>query len=213
VIFNNCSGLDNLTGSNFTKAGLNVSGTDIDMNVTNAYIAGEGSLNFGALSKIYLDTDDGGVGNVVQSNGASGLIWAPAGGYNSYWNVFFDNGQQTVKSDTTITLYEKLDQANILPSKRMLFNCIFNFSNTTSNPVLTFSLVRITGGPDETLQSFTQSLSRNGHHSTPINFDWIMTGDFTLSFKITVTSNNGATISTDTNDYYSVKVDELQDGA
>lgn len=208
VIFNNCSGLDNLAGSNFTKVGLTVTGTDINVNQTNSYIAS--SLNLASGSKIYLNNDDGGVGNVIQSNGESGLIWAPSGGFNSYWNVFYDNGQQTVKPNAgSIILYQRNDQFNIIPNLRMLFKCLFNFSVTNANPLLTLSLVRIQGVVETTLQTFTQSLSRNGHHSQPINFDWTMDGDYSLSFKV-VASVSVGNISTDVNDYYSVTVDELR---
>lgn len=210
VIFNNCSGLGNLTGNNYTKAGITNAGTDIDLNINNGYVAPNGTLTLGSGSKIILDEDDGGVGNVIQSNGASGLIWAPNGGYDSYRNVFYDNGQQTVKpASTSIILYQKLDQFNIVPNLRMLFKCIFNFSVTTANPNLTVSLIRIEGATETNLQSFVQSLSRNGHHNFPINFDSVMDDNYSLSFKITASVSAG-NISTDANDYYSVIVDQIQ---
>ena len=210
VIFNNCSGLDNLIGNNYTKAGITNTGTDINLNINNGYIAPNGTLNLGLQSKIILDEDDGGVNNVLTSNGASGLTWTPVGGYNSYWNVLYENGQQTVKSPAdSIILYQKLEQYNILPNLRMLFKCIFNFSISNSNPNLTLSLVRIQEATETTLQSFVQSLSRSGHHSFPVNFDFVMDGDYSLSFKI-VASVSAGNISTDAVDYFSVIVDEIQ---
>lgn len=210
VIFNNCSGLGNLTGDNYTKAGITNAGTDINLNINNGYVAPNGTLTLGLQSKIILDEDDGGVGNVITSNGASGLIWSPQGGYNSYWNVLYENGQQTVKGPAnSITLYQKLDQFNILPNLRMLFKCIFNFSVSNANPNITLSLIRIDGETETNLQSFVQSLSRNGHHSFPVNFDWVMVDDYSLSFKI-VASVNAGTIATDLTDYFSVIVDQIQ---
>jgi hypothetical protein len=91
----------------------------------------------------------------------------------------------------------------------MLFKCIFNFSISGSANIR-FSLIRILEETETTLQEFTQSLSRNGHHCFPINFDWQMTAEYDLSFKITATMLNSNTISVDTNDYYSIIVDELQ---
>ena len=210
VIFNNCSGLDNLIGNNYTKAGITNSGTDINLNINNGYIAPNGTLTLGSGSKIFLDEDDGGVGNVITSNGASGLIWSPQGGYNSYWNVLYENSQQTVKGPSpSIILYQKLDQYNILPNLRMLFKCIFNFSVSNANPNISLSLIRIDGETETTLQSFIQTLSRNGHHSFPVNFDFVMDDDYSLSFKI-VASINAGDIATDLTDYYSIIVDEIQ---
>jgi hypothetical protein len=156
--------------------------------------------------------DDGGVGNVIQSNGASGLIWAPSGGFSSYWNVFYDNGQQTVKTNSNIILYQRIDQYNILPNLRMLFKCIFNFSVSSPNPLLTLSLIRIQGVVETNLQTFTQMLSRTGHHNYPVNFDWVMDSDYSISFKVVATVSSGS-IATDANDYYSVTVDEIRANA
>jgi len=176
----------------------------------------EGRLIIGANNPSYSgDTyggDDGGVNNVLTSNGAQGLIWTPAGGYNSYWNVLYENGAQTSKTGNNtipITLFERLGQGNIVPNLRMLFKCLFNFSISNASPNITFRLIQIEAGTETVLQTFIQSFSRNGHHSYPINFDWVMTGDYTLSFKI-IAEISAGTISTDTTDYYSVIVDELQ---
>ena len=210
VVFNNCSGLDNLSGSNFTKVGLTVSGSDINVNQTNSYIAS--SLNMASASKIYIGGDDGGVGNVIQSNGVLGLIWAPTGGFDSYRNVFFDNAVQTVKSGLTIDLYQRLNQFNIIPNLRMLFKCLFNFRITNASPNVTFELYRIQGVTETLLQSFEQSFSRTGHHSYPINFDWVMDSEYSLSFVIRATTS-ADTIQTDANDYVSITVDQLQNSA
>jgi len=179
------------------------------------YISDEGRLIIGANNPSYSgDTyggDDGDVNKVLTSNGANGLVWSPAGGYNSYWSVLYinDNQESAQSNLSTITLFQKLDQFNILPDKRMLFKCIFNFS-ISGNANIRFSLIRILEETETTLQEFTQSFSRNGHHSFPVNFDWQMTAEYDLSFKITATMLNSQTISVDTNDYYSIIVDELQ---
>jgi len=179
------------------------------------YISDEGRLIIGADNPAYLPNgtyggDDGDVNKVLTSNGSQGLIWSPAGGFNSYWNVLYINDNQASAQTnlSTITLYERFTY-NILPNKRMLFKCIFNFS-ISGNSNITFALIRIQGETETTLQDFTQSFNRNGHHSFPINFDWIMDEGYDLRFKITATMGNSQTISVDTNDYYSVIVDELQ---
>ena len=208
VIFNNCSNLDNLMGNNYTKVGLTTAGTDIDLHQTNSYLSG--SLNFAPGSKIYLDNDDGAVGNVLQTNGISGLVWAPSGGYDAFRNVFYENAQQTVKSASAITLFSKVSQANIIPDLRCLMQCIFNFSLSSNNPTLTFTLV-----DDDTsavLQTRTQSMTSNGHHNFPINFDFITPSVYTLSFSINVSASEG-NVSTDANDFYSITMNQLQNSA
>ena len=176
----------------------------------------EGKLIIGANNPSYsgytYGGDDGGTGKCITSDGVNGLVWSPVGGYNGYRNVLYENALQTSKSgnDTTpIILYEKLDQFNIVPNLRMLFKCLFNFSISNANPDVEFKLIRIDGVIETVLQSFIQSFSRNGHHAYPINFDFIMNSDYSLSFKITAQPTAG-TIATDIKDYCSLIVDQLQ---
>ena len=182
------------------------------------FIDDYGRLNINANNPSYSDGsyggDNGGVGNVLQSNGLQGLIWAPAGGFSSYRNVFIYNNVQTEKRNLiTINLFERLNQDNIIPELRMLFKCIFNFSITNASPNITFELIQIDGLNENLLQAFVQSFSRNGHHSYPINFEWVVDPDlYVLSFKIRATVSAG-TISTDVNDYVSVEVLQLQNPA
>jgi len=176
----------------------------------------EGKLIIGANNPSYSgDTyggDDGGTGKVLTSDGQNGLIWTPVGGYNGYRNVLYENSLQTAKSgnDTTpIILYEKIDQFNIVPNLRMLFKCLFNFSISNGSPDVEFKLIKIDGVIETVLQSFIQSFSRSGHHAYPVNFDYIMSGDFSLSFKITAQPTAG-NITTDIKDYFSIITDQLQ---
>jgi hypothetical protein len=146
----------------------------------------------------------------LSTDGENGLKLTPTGGFSSYWNVFFDNDKQTVKSgDSTdpIILYEKLNVQNIIPTLRMLVKCIFNFTISNGSPDIIFRLVMIDGATENPVQSFTQTLSRSGHHSFPINFNYIM--PYSFAFKITALVSAG-TIATDITDYYSVIVDEVQ---
>ena len=181
------------------------------------FIDDYGRLIIGANNPSYSgDTyggNDGGVGNVLQSNGIQGLIYAPNGGFSAYRNCFIYNNIQSAKSGITINLFERLNQDNIIPELRMLFKCIFNFSITNASPNITFDLIQIDGVNENLLQSFVQSFSRNGHHSYPINFNWVVDPDlYVLSFKIRATVSSG-TISTDISDYVSVEVLQLQNTA
>jgi hypothetical protein len=186
-------------------------------NGTKAHIIDNyGRLIIGANNPSYSgDTyggNDGGVGNVLQSNGLQGLIWAPAGGFSSYRNVNFFDNIQTPKSGITIDLFERLNQDNIIPQLRTNFKCIFNFSISNPSPNITFELIQIDGLNENLLQAFVQSFSGNGHHSYPINFNWVMDANYSLSFKIRATTSAG-TISTSVNDYVSVEVLQLQNTA
>jgi len=91
----------------------------------------------------------------------------------------------------------------------MLFKCIFNFNITNANPDIIFKLVLIDGVTENEVQDFTQTFSKSGHHSFPINFNWIMNGNYSLSFKITAQVSAGD-IETEVTDYYSVILDEVQ---
>jgi len=204
VIINNCAGLKSFL-SNATLIGMNA--------LVNT---GESRNTATTIDSKYLlingvSTSDS-VNQNLTTNGINGFKLTPTGGYNSYWNVFFDNDVQTIKSGTTTTpiiLYERLEQYNIIPNLRMLFKCLFNFTITNGSPNIIFRLIIIDGATETSVQNFTQTFSRNGHHSYPINFNWVMDSNFNLSFKITALVSDG-TIATDTTDYYSVILDEVQ---
>ena len=169
-----------------------------------------GSLIVGANNPTYSGSsyggDDGGTNKVLTSDGVNGLKWTPIGGLNSFYNVFYENKQQTVKSGGTITLFSKVNQLNIIPDLRCLVQCAFNFSLSNNNDVLTFSII-----DDDTstiLKTLTQSITSNGHQNMAISFDFTMPSVYSLSYSITVKSNH--TISTDANDFYSICFNEIQ---
>jgi len=202
VIINNCAGLKSFS-TNCTLIGMNA--------LVNT---GESRNTATTLDFKYLLINGASTNTSVNKNlttdGTNGLKLTPTGGFSSYWNVFFDISGQTVKSEdstTPIILYEKLNVQNIIPELRMLVKCIFNFRITNANPDITFRLVLIDGATEDTVQYFTQSFSRSGHHSFPINFNYIM--PYSFAFKITAQVSAG-TIATDITDYYSVIVDEVQ---
>jgi hypothetical protein len=204
VIINNCAGLSEFP-TNATLIGMNV------------LLLGESLNTTTTTNTKYMivagDTTKNSVNQVITTNGTQGLKLTPVGGANSYWNVSFDNGQQTVKNSVggLITLYETAGVGNLLPNKRILFKCIFNFTISATNSDIVFTLY-YTETTDVDIQHFTQSLSRNGHHSMPITFNYTIPENPTIynfPFKITAQTTNG-TIATDVKDYYSVIVDELQ---
>ena len=153
--------------------------------------------------------DNGGINKALCSNGEAGLIWQPVGGFNSFYNVMYENKQQSIKSSTNITLFSIVNQANIIPDLRCVVQFIANFSLSNNNMTLTFTF-----NDDDTntnLQSITQSFSTNGHNSQAINFNFTMPSVYTLSFSIKVSTGNvNNTVSTDENDFYSIIFNELQ---
>jgi len=204
VIINNCAGLISFP-TTCTLIGMNVLATTGESRITATNLDSKYLLINGVSTYSSINQN-------LTTDGANGIKLTPTGGYNSYWNVFFDNGVQTVKSEdstTPIILYERLNQFNIIPNLRMLFKCIFNFNITNANPDIIFKLVLIDGVTENEVQDFTQTFSKSGHHSFPINFNWIMNGNYSLSFKITAQVSAGD-IETEVTDYYSVILDEVQ---
>jgi hypothetical protein len=148
--------------------------------------------------------DSGENNKVLTSNGVSGLKWTPMGGdYSSYTNQFL-SGQQTVKGSTSITLLTG-SFANKLPDYPTIVDCVFNFSVSTSNPTLT---ITYTNNNDSSTVSYTQSLSRNGHHIFPVKFLVAQDGEYDYDFTITGSLSTG-TISTDANDFYSTEFRQI----
>ena len=156
--------------------------------------------------------DNGDTNNVLTSNGSSGLKWTPIGGPSSFYNVMYENGQQTAKLGTTggISLFTKAEQTNILPSKNSLIQFIANFS-TSQNGIITFDLID-DNNPTTPLDTIIQTVKTNGpnkHFHIPVNFDFVMPNVYTLSFTIRATPEVGD-ISTDADDFYSIVFNEIQ---
>lgn len=152
--------------------------------------------------------DDGSVNKVLTSDGVSGLKWTEAGGaYSSYTN-FFLSGQQTVKpSASSIILLEGTDLGNKLPTFPTIVDCIFNFSiSAGGTSVLTITYYN---DKEATSQFYTQSLTRSGHHIFPVKFQINGDGQSLYSFHIIAAISTG-TISTDTNDFYSVEFRQIK---
>ena len=151
--------------------------------------------------------NDGGVNNVLTSDGVGGLKWTVAGGdYSSYTN-FFLSGQQTVKPAASSIILLADVQANKLPTFPTMVDCVFNFSITSSGTsVLT---ITYTNNLQSTSQFYTQSLTRNGHHIFPVKF--LINGDVQSTYDFTITAAiSTGTISTDTNDFYSVEFRQIK---
>jgi hypothetical protein len=175
-------------------------------------INNNGQLIVGASDPTFTDSkyggDDGGVNKVLTSDGVSGLKWTPAGGdYSSYTNQFF-SGQQTPKTEpfnTPITLFNETFY-NKLTGYPTIVDCVFNFSVSSNSTDLT---ITYTNNLESTSQSYTQSLSRNGHHIFPVKFQ--INGDnqssYNCSITATVTSGN---ISTDVKDFYCLEFRQIK---
>jgi hypothetical protein len=180
-------------------------------NGTKALIINDnGQLVVGANNPSYSGNtyggDDGGVNKVLTSDGVSGLKWTPAGGdYSSYTNQFF-SGQQTVKSPaTSITLFNETFY-NKLTTYPTIVDCVFNFSVSAGSTDLT---ITYTNNLESTSQSYTQSLSRNGHHIFPVKFQ--INGDNQSSYNCSITAAvSSGNISTDVKDFYCLEFRQIK---
>jgi hypothetical protein len=141
---------------------------------------------------------------VLTSDGVAGFKFEENGGNYSILCNNFLSGQQTVKSGISIDLFNNNGSGfgNKFPEFPTIFTCIFNFSTSSNNCILTLQL-----NDNFTIASYTQSLSRNGHHNISVTFLLQPTGNYDYQFAILASVDNG-TISTDANDYYSIKVEQ-----
>ena len=151
--------------------------------------------------------DDGGVNNVLTSDGVQGLKWTPIGGvYSSYTN-FFLSGQQTVKpAASSIVLLEGTDLSNKLPIYPTIVDCVFNFTVSAGSSDLTITYYN---DKEATSQSYIQSISRNGHHIFPVKFQINGDSQYLYSFRI-VAEVSAGNISTDVKDFYSVEFRQIK---
>lgn len=197
AIFNNCAGLITYP-SNATLFGMNVLTT------------GESRSTSTTLDSLYMRiggvSTSSSVNDVITTNGISGFKLTPTGGPDSYRNVFFESGQNTVKSSTTITLYEKIGQINVIPDLRTLYKFNFGLSHVGTGEI-TYNLYDTTGA-DVLIQSIIQT-SAGGHHTIPLFFSQTLATVYTLNFRLDATS--AGVISTDASDYYSVEVCQIKD--
>jgi hypothetical protein len=142
---------------------------------------------------------------VLTSDGYNGMKWDENGGAYSVLTEHFKYGQQTVQSGSSIPLYAITGLYNKLPNFNCIYSCVFNFSTSSNNCILTLTLDDTVNTP----QVYTQSFTNNGHHSIPVNFIMPATGGYDFNFTITGAVDNG-TISTDTNDFYNVRIDQVK---
>ena len=201
VIINNSAGLISFP-TNATLIGMNVLTT------------GESRLSTTTLDAPYLliggSSTSGSVNEVLTTDGVSGLKLTPMGGQASFFNVFFETKNYTTPlSATTITLFEVANQAGIIPNLRTVINFNANFSFTLSPQVALFKLINTDTSTE--IQSFRQTITGTTHQHIPLQFNFTMPDVYTLSYKIEVTTVAGlSAISVDTDDFYSIMVNEIQ---
>ena len=171
----------------------------------------KGKSDISELTELqYIITQDGddsrnNTNKVLTSNGEQGLKWEENGGAYSTSTRHILSGQQTVKSNSFITLFS-LDEAiyNKLPDASTVFDCVFNFSVSSNN-----TLLQLLINDGLNTQSFNQSLSNNGHHNLAIKFNLPPDSRYDYNFGITASVSVG-TISTDVNDFYSVQINQVK---
>ena len=150
--------------------------------------------------------DNGDVNKVLTSDGANGLKWTVAGGdYSSYTNQFF-SGQSAVTSGSSITLAAGNSILNKLAGFPTIVDCVFNFSASANNSVATITYTNVNTSAQGT---YTQSLSRNGHHVLPLKFLVAQDANSDYNYTITLSVSNG-TVATDGNDFYSIEFRQIK---
>ena len=158
--------------------------------------------------------DDGGTDKVLTSNGTAGLKWTPAGGPSSFYNVMYENAQQTAKpavAGPSVDLFIR-NQTGFIPTLNCLVQFIANFS-TTQNCTVLFELIN--NSVPSVLSTATQTVRNNGvnkHFHIPVNFSFAMPNASTLNFTIRATASVGD-ISVDTDDFYSIIVNQIRPSA
>lgn len=131
--------------------------------------------------------------------------YPPIDGFSSYTNQFL-SGQQTIKSNTTITLLSNASLANKLQNYPTIVDCIFNFSISANNANLT---IKYTNNNTSNIYSYTQGLTSNGHHILPVKFLIPEDTFYDYNFEIVAMISTG-TISTGTDDFYSVEFKQIK---
>ena len=204
VIINNCAGHITFP-TNATLIGMNVLTTGESLNTAttsnNQYFIIDNNSTSASTNQ------------VLTTNGAAGLKLTPIGGPSSFYNVFYDTQQYTTTTTgTTITLYEIYNQANILDNKRMVINFVANFALTVPNQIGLFQLYNISPDPPELIQTIRQQLTGTTHWHIPLQFEtFIPEGIYTFSYRIVMTTVGGLIdITTDTDDFYSIMVNQVQ---
>jgi hypothetical protein len=119
----------------------------------------------------------------------------------------FLSGQQTTKSGASINLYTNVGSSfgNKFAEFPTIFTCIFNVSiSDGSNNILTLTL-----NDGFNTSSYTQSIQRTGHH--PVSVEFLLPVNNSYEYEFTISASvSSETISTDLNDYYSIKVQQVK---
>ena len=195
VIINNCAGHISFP-VNATLIGMNV------LAVTGESRNTATTTDSTTVKLKFLDISTGNtsasVNQMLVTDGEDGLKVAPSGGYNSFWNVFYETQQYTVEtadSGTSIILYQKIDQANLLLNKRIVINFVANFAISVAGTAI-FKLQKVINPTTfEDIQTITQRLTGTTHWHIPLQFNTV-TDDFLLSvlpqLSVPVTCKNNS---------------------
>jgi hypothetical protein len=144
---------------------------------------------------------------VLTTDGAQGFKLTPVGGEFSNYNVLYLDGQQTIKTGANIDMVVIPSTFGKIASLGLMWSGIFNFSTSTSSTNLTITLT------DKGItKTYTQALSRNGHHQISFNMWQASNGQFDIDATVNFAVSSGS-ISTDTSDYYSLQVYNIKNFA
>ena len=152
--------------------------------------------------------DDGGANKVLTSNGDSGLKWVQAPLFNVPMYLLFETKNfSSPTTGTTINLFSS-SNLTVFPEYRLIIQFNANFSCADTPQTGVFNLINTT--TSSLLQTYRQTLNNN-HQHIPLQFNTVIPAGITsFSFAIQITTVLGtASLSIDTNDFYSIIVSNI----
>lgn len=202
VIMSNCAGLLSFPSNlQATLVGLNVLTTGTSRtDTTNINLSQNGTISFTNPSYISIDGQSSSalVNYVIAANGASGLKWVPFANALFFCDSY--SGQLSTASGNSLTIFQKVGQLNIVPTKPSIMMFSLNITVAGGADVLTLTL------QNDDDSSVLDTLNYNvGNNSQTISgqFNFTMPNIYTLNYSIIgslVTHN----ISTNTHSAYGI---------
>ena len=208
VIFSNCANFQSLpSATKSTLIGLNVLSTG-ESQVSATTVDSSKYFNIVQGTDLLKSSDN--PNTCLTSDGANGMKWTPLGGPSSYYNVFFYIGQQPNPNSgaTTVTLFNIVNQANVIPNLKCLLRCTFGFQHVGNNKITAFKLYDTSSGGNVLIQTISQTCP-SGHQTITLLFNQMLGGStYNLNYRIDASSDTNIII--DANDSCTVEVYEIQ---
>jgi len=223
VIFNNCAGLPTITGSNYTKVGVNVnasavSNLNIDdiianqldittINLSNTLnIETTSVLNFDNASYISINGTNSSnlVNYAILTDGANGLKFQQIASSTLYFVDSYSGQYPSAATGNPITLFTKASQLNINPEKPTIMQFTFNLDISGGNDIMTLNLVN-----DDDASVIASLIYNVGSHPACISGQFNFNTPNTYVFNYSITAQiNTHNIIINTNSCYAITIQQ-----